>query len=887
MDGIMNCLVYELHEDTKSVEVVKVDDFGRAGNYTSLFEQSQGVKNSSTEFAIDIPARISDDDLCKHVKAVLVRNIGIKAPWIIQANVKVRPEQKNIAIFEYRNLKSALLCVLLPIACFGASNKREVIDGIEWEIATDNNTYTLTSARAKDQWGGQGVTTSAKGIRPVDKLAVSGVVTIPTSVKGEKVTRICTDAFRECTGLTGVSIPDGILEIGERAFYGCTNLVSVDLGKVHYISCGAFGAPASTGGVWAMNLKSIVLPKELERIEKTSFVGFPYYVNGIIGTTACINYLKYVAISDAKIVSELVLGKLGDSYGEYGYRNGYFANATVYTSEELYDVVRTGMQYRQYASAWGEGNYVKEIKIGWSNPTFVPVENVIPYGDTFEINSMSTNMNTKVYYTIDGSVPTNCVTDNCYLYTEPIPITRKTKINAVAYVDDDSIYAEVSSMEYGFGAIGAIQITSTFGETFHNSGNVITLSSETGDVEIHYTLDGSEPTERSLLYTAPFLIDDTTTVKAKAFKEDWFESETATATFTREWYTVETPVIEPSDTTFSNVSQEVSISSATDGAKIFYTTDGSDPVANGREYTKPFTVYSSCRVRAVAVKYDWKNSAEVTATFTRSESLSEAVNLYGYTMETDEVVPWVVDGEVSRDGVSSVRSGAIGNNGTTWLQTSIKKAGTVSFWWKAACEDADEEGGEDGYYDYGAFLVDDVVVARIAGHDGEWHYVSHEVPSGGKHILKWEYRKDGATSYAPDCVWVDQVQWIPADGSGYTLTTPEPVPYAWLDAYRLGVGTDYETAGNAASGKMQGGRLLQVWQDYVAGTDPTNLMSRFAAKIEMVDGAPVVKWEPDLNTNGVIRAYKVYGKETLEGGGEWQYPTNSLHRFFKVTVEMP
>ena len=103
----------------------------------------------------------------------------------------------------------------------------------------------------------------------------------------------------------------------------------------------------------------------------------------------------------------------------------------------------------------------------------------------------------------------------------------------------------------------------------------------------------------------------------------------------------------------------------------------------------------------------------------------------------------------------------------------------------------------------------------------------------------------------------------------------------------MGVGTDYETAGNAASGKVQGGRVLQVWQDYVAGTDPTNLASRFTAKIEMVDGAPVVTWEPDLNTNGVIRAYKVYGKETLEGGGEWQYPTNSLHRFFKVMVEMP
>ena len=43
----------------------------------------------------------------------------------------------------------------------------------------------------------------------------------------------------------------------------------------------------------------------------------------------------------------------------------------------------------------------------------------------------------------------------------------------------------------------------------------------------------------------------------------------------------------------------------------------------------------------------------------------------------------------------------------------------------------------------------------------------------------------------------------------------------------------------------------------------------------------------NLGTNGDIRVYKVYGSETLEDGGNWQYPTNSLHRFFKVKVEMP
>ena len=80
-----------------------------------------------------------------------------------------------------------------------------------------------------------------------------------------------------------------------------------------------------------------------------------------------------------------------------------------------------------------------------------------------------------------------------------------------------------------------------------------------------------------------------------------------------------------------------------------------------------------------------------------------------------------------------------------------------------------------------------------------------------------------------------------------------------------------------------------VWEEYVAGLDPTNETSRFAAKIEMKDGVPVVTWEPDLNESGtkLERLYKVYGRESLDAANPWQYPTNSLHRFFKVTVEMP
>ena len=52
----------------------------------------------------------------------------------------------------------------------------------------------------------------------------------------------------------------------------------------------------------------------------------------------------------------------------------------------------------------------------------------------------------------------------------------------------------------------------------------------------------------------------------------------------------------------------------------------------------------------------------------------------------------------------------------------------------------------------------------------------------------------------------------------------------------------------------------------------------------MVNGQPVVTPSPDLKDE---RVYKVLGKTSLEDTGEWQYPTNALHRFFKISVEMP
>ena len=48
---------------------------------------------------------------------------------------------------------------------------------------------------------------------------------------GNGVTSIGNYAFRDCTGLTSIAIPDSVTSIGDGAFYGCTGLTSATIGK--------------------------------------------------------------------------------------------------------------------------------------------------------------------------------------------------------------------------------------------------------------------------------------------------------------------------------------------------------------------------------------------------------------------------------------------------------------------------------------------------------------------------------------------------------------------------------------------------------------------------------------------------------------------------------
>lgn len=79
------------------------------------------------------------------------------------------------------------------------------------------------------------------------------------------------------------------------------------------------------------------------------------------------------------------------------------------------------------------------------------------------------------------------------------------------------------------------------------------------------------------------------------------------------------PVISPNGGAFKG-QQTVTITCATEGADIYYTTDGTEPTVDGTKYTGALTITPPATVKAMAVKDGMAESDTVTAVFTKKSS---------------------------------------------------------------------------------------------------------------------------------------------------------------------------------------------------------------------------------------------------------------------------
>lgn len=211
-------------------------------------------------------------------------------------------------------------------------------------------------------------------------------------------------------------------------------------------------------------------------------------------------------------------------------------------------------------------------------------------------------------------------------------------------------------------------------EGTYNAAQSVTLSCPTDGATIYYTTDGTAPTSGSTIYTGAISVTQTTTIKAIAFKAGLTDSEVASATYTLK---CETPTITVPGGAF--LDSKVITMTSSDGASIYYTTDGSEPTSSSTAYdpsNKP-SISATTTFKAIAIKAGWTNSEVATETFTKivPKTVGEALTAISALAKNGTIANQYVSGIVSTTG--SISSGSvtyyISADGTTSSQLQVYK----------------------------------------------------------------------------------------------------------------------------------------------------------------------------------------------------------------------
>lgn len=159
--------------------------------------------------------------------------------------------------------------------------------------------------------------------------------------------------------------------------------------------------------------------------------------------------------------------------------------------------------------------------------------------------------------------------------------------------------------------------TPTFspGSGTYSSTQTVSISSSTPAATIYYTTDGSTPTTSSQAYSGPISISSSETISAIAVVSGYNNSPIGSASYVVTMGQVAAPIFNPSGGSYT-ATQQVSISTTTAGATIYYTTNGQTPTTSSAVYGGPITVSSTTTISALAVLSGYSNSSVATATYT-------------------------------------------------------------------------------------------------------------------------------------------------------------------------------------------------------------------------------------------------------------------------------
>jgi hypothetical protein len=215
-----------------------------------------------------------------------------------------------------------------------------------------------------------------------------------------------------------------------------------------------------------------------------------------------------------------------------------------------------------------------------------------------------------IHYTTDGTTPTTASA----VYSSSFQISATTTVKAIAAAPGFNNSGVATSTITINLPTAATPLISPAAGTYTTPQTISITDTTTGAV-IHYTTNGTTPTSASAVYVGSFQISATTTVKALAIAPGFKNSAVASSAFTINLPTAKTPVISPAAGTYTTP-QTVSITDATTGAVIHYTTDGTTPTSASAVYGGSLQISATTTVKALAIAPGFKNSAVASSAFT-------------------------------------------------------------------------------------------------------------------------------------------------------------------------------------------------------------------------------------------------------------------------------
>ena len=278
------------------------------------------------------------------------------------------------------------------------------------------------------------------------------------------------------------------------------------------------------------------------------------------------------------------------------YTNSYAA--------DIPSLVGGNTAYVGFGGSTGAATVVQDLT-SWTYTVESPGQAAIPmfspaagtYSGSQNVTLSSASSGAVICYNTIGNPATDgansCATGT--LFTGPVTVSSSETLYAVAggtgYNDSPVVNAS-----YVIQNSVAMPTFSPAAGTY-NSAQSVTISDATANATIYYTTDGTVPTTSSTKYTGPITVSSTETLKAIAVATGNANSVVASAAYTINPVTsVATPTFSPGTGTYTSA-QLVTISDATSGATIYYTTDGTTPTTSSTPYTGHVTVAQRRRWR--------------------------------------------------------------------------------------------------------------------------------------------------------------------------------------------------------------------------------------------------------------------------------------------------